>query len=386
MAMSARAKTLSASGRDVLSFSSGEPDFRPPQAVTDAVSAFIANNPVSYTSVNGLPSLRQAVADDLRSFHGRAFDPGEILVTCGAKHSLAELLMVTLSPGDEVVIPAPYWVSYPEMVRLGGGEPVVVQCRPELGLRLGPEDLERVLSPRTRFVVLNSPCNPTGVAYNEAQLRALGEVMARVAPQAWLLCDDIYRHLVYDGFVQASAFRALADVTEQIVVVDGVSKSHAMTGYRIGYVAGPADVVSAAAKIQGQTTSGAATTSQIAAHAALTHPSCPAAVEAMREAFAARRSMMLEAFAGIPGLTVEPPQGAFYLFLNIAAHVGEGTQFADDIALATWLLEQHLVATVPGTPFGAPGYLRWSYATDEQTLQRGAVRLREALSKLPTSV
>lgn len=382
MAVSARAKQLVAEGRDVLSFSAGEPDFRPPQAVTDAVAAFISKHPVGYSSVRGLPKLLDAVAADLQAFHGRAFTRPEILVTCGAKHSLAGLFLVTLSPGDEVVIPAPYWVSYPEMVRLGGGEPVVVGCRPEHGLRLAPEDLERVLTPNTRFVVLNSPCNPTGVAYTGEQLRALGEVMARVAPHAWLLCDDIYRHLVYDGFTQESAFQALSGVTEQIVVVDGVSKSHAMTGYRIGYLAGPKHIISAAARVQGQMTSGAATTSQIAAIAALTDPSCREAVVRMRDAFAARRSMMLQLFAGIPGLRVQPPQGAFYLFLDISEHVGANTRFADDIALATWLLEEHLLATVPGTPFGAPGYLRWSYATDEDSLRRGAQRLRAALSQL----
>lgn len=385
MAVSTRAKQLKAEGRDVLSFSAGEPDFRPPQAVTDAVTEFVAHRPVGYSSVRGLPGLLDAITNDLESFHGRAFTRPEILVSCGAKHSLAGLFLVTLSPGDEVVIPAPYWVSYPEMVRLGGGKPVVVQCRSDRGLRLQPEDLERVLTSKTRYVVLNSPCNPTGVAYTQEQLRALGEVMARVAPQAWLLCDDIYRHLVYDGFVQVSAIRALAGITDQVIVVDGVSKSHAMTGYRIGYLAGPPNVISAAARVQGQMTSGAATTSQIAAQAALSDPTCMPAVLAMREAFAARRKLMLEELAGIPGLTVSPPQGAFYLFLNVAAHIGADTDFSDDIALATWLLNEHLVATVPGTPFGAPGYLRWSYATDEQSLRRGVARLREALSGLATA-
>jgi len=271
------------------------------------------------------------------------------------------------------------------MVSLGGGKQVVVQCSSDRGLRLQPEDLERILTAKSRYVVLNSPCNPTGVAYTQEQLRALGEVIARVAPQAWLLCDDIYRHLVYDGFVQVSAIRALAGITDQVIVVDGVSKSHAMTGYRIGYLAGPANVISAAARVQGQMTSGAATTSQIAAQVALSDPTCMEAVVTMREAFAARRKLMLEELAGIPGLTVSPPQGAFYLFLNVAAHIGADTGFSDDIALATWLLNEHLVATVPGTPFGAPGYLRWSYATDEQSLRRGVARLREALSGLATA-
>ena len=232
-------------------------------------------------------------------------------------------------------------------------------------------------------MLLNSPSNPTGVGYTGPQLRALGEVVAAKAPQAWIVCDDIYRHLVYDDFVQASAFRALEGVTDRIVIADGVSKSHAMTGFRIGFLAAPREVIAAASRIQGQMTSGATTTSQIAAIAALTDPACKDAMAEMRAAFSRRRAFMLEGLAEIPGTQTPRPDGAFYLFPNVSRYVGPGTKFDDDIALATWLLEEKLVATVPGTAFGAPGNLRISYATDDASLKEGLSRLQEAFASFP---
>ncbi|MCA9691900.1 MAG: pyridoxal phosphate-dependent aminotransferase [Myxococcales bacterium] len=383
LAVSGRAKQLKAEGKQVLPLGSGEPDFCPPAPVVEAVRDYISKNPVLYTEVPGTAALRDAIADDLEAHHGRRFARDELLVSCGAKHSLANLFLVTLEPGDEVVIPAPYWVSYPDMVRLGGGTPVIAATSPEHGLRLQPDALARVLSPRTRFLVLNSPSNPTGVGYTGAQLRALGEVLAAKAPQAWLLCDDIYRHLVYDGFVQESAFRALDGVTEQIILVDGVSKSHAMTGFRIGYMAGPREVVGAAARVQGQMTSGASTISQVAATAALTDPRARASIGEMREAFARRRALVLAGLSDIPGVHTPRPDGAFYVFPDVSRFVGEGARFADDLALAAWLLEEKLVAVVPGTPFGAPGHLRISYATSDDTLREALSRLQEAFRSLP---
>ena len=385
MAVTARAKQLKAEGKAVLGFSAGEPDFRPPQPVVRAVQEYISTKAVKYAPVSGMPALRDAAAADLAKFHGRTFERGEIMVSCGAKHCLANLMLVTLSPGDEVVISAPYWVSYPAQVQLGGGTPVIVNASKQHGLRVQPEDLERVLSPRTKYVLLNSPSNPTGVGYTAEQIRALGEVVVRKAPQAWFLCDDIYRHLTYDGFEQVSAYRALSDLTEQFVFADGVSKSHAMTGFRIGFLAAPKQVIAAAGRIQGQMTSGATTTSQIAAIAALTDPACAAAMAEMRAAFARRRALMLEGLRAIPGVSVPTPDGAFYVFADVSQHVGEGTQFADDLALATWLLDEKLVATVPGTAFGAPGNLRISYATDDASLREGVARLHEAFSSFPTA-
>jgi aspartate aminotransferase len=385
LAISARAGELRAQGKAVLNFSAGEPDFRPPAAVTAALTEFLATRPVHYTPVAGMPELRDAAAAELGRYHERPVLRSELLVSCGAKHSLANLFAVTLAPGDEVVIPAPYWVSYVDMVKLGDGVPVVVSTRRADGWRLQPDDLAAALTPRTRFVVIGNPTNPTGAGYSAAQLRALGEVMARVAPQCWLLVDDIYRRLVYGDFVHASAFTALRGVTEQIVVIDGVSKSFAMTGYRIGFMLAPAKVVAAASRLQGHVTSGAATTSQVAALAALRDPSCEPAVQAMHAAFTRRREFMLAGLQALPGVDTFAPDGAFYLFADISRHLGPGTPFADDLALATWLLEQKLVATVPGTAFGTPGFLRISYATDDESLRAGLVRIGEAIGGLATA-
>lgn len=385
LAISARANELRAQGKAVLNFSAGEPDFRPPAAVTEALTEFLRTRPVLYTAVAGMPDLRDAAAAELARYHERPVARPELLVSCGAKQSLANLFMVTLAPGDEVIVPAPYWVSYADMVRLGDGVPVIVPTRPDQGWRLQPEALAAALTERTRYVIIGNPTNPTGAGYPAALLRQLGEVVARVAPRCWLLVDDIYRRLVYDGFEHASAFVTLKDVTDQIVVVDGVSKSYAMTGFRIGFLLAPPKVVAAASRLQGHMTSGPATPSQVAALAALTHPSCEQAVRDMHAAFTRRRAFVLDGLRALPGVQLVAPDGAFYMFVDVSRHVGPGTGFADDLAFSTWLLEQKLVATVPGSAFGAPGHLRLSYATDDASLHAGLARLREAFAELPTS-
>ncbi|MEX1366386.1 MAG: pyridoxal phosphate-dependent aminotransferase [Nannocystaceae bacterium] len=386
LAVSGRAGELRAEGKQVLNFSAGEPDFAPPSAVVRAVTKAAQSGPCHYAPVPGTPALRSAVAKLLSSVHGRAYSPAEVLVSCGAKHSLANLFLAICDAGDQVVIPAPYWVSYPDMAGLAEAEPVIVSTSRADGWRMRPEALEAALSDRTRIIVLNSPSNPTGAGYREADLRTLGEVIAARAPQAWVVCDDIYRDLVYGDFTHTSAVQALGEaVAPRVIVVDGVSKTFAMTGYRIGYFAGPKEIVSAASRIQSQTTSGAATLSQHAALAALTDPSVPAEVAAMKDAFTRRRSLVLEGLAEVPGAEVHPPDGAFYVFVDVSRHTGPKARHADDIELATWLLEQKLVATVPGTPFGAPGHLRMSYATDDATLTEGLGRIRDAFASLPTA-
>lgn len=385
LAISARAGELRGQGKAILNFSAGEPDFHPPPAVTAALTRHLATRPVHYTPVAGMPELRDAAAAEFARYHGRPVTRAEVLVSCGAKQSLANLFMVTLDPGDEVVIPAPYWVSYVDMVKLGDGVPVIAATRRDHGWRLQPEDLEAALGPRTRYVVLGNPTNPTGSGYTADQLRALGEVMAARAPRCWLLVDDIYRRLVYGGFVHSSAYSALRGVTDQIVIADGVSKSYAMTGYRIGFLLAPQKVIAAASRLQGHTTSGPATTSQVAALAAITDPACEPVVQAMHAAFTRRRAFMLEGLSRLPGVDVFPPDGAFYLFADISRHVGPQTDFADDLALATWLLEQKLIATVPGSAFGTPGYLRLSYATDDESLRAGLERLQDAFAGLATA-
>lgn len=385
LAVSGRAGELRAEGKQVLNFAAGEPDFKPPKAVRDAVSEISQTEAIGYAPVPGLPQLRDAIAAEFQQVHGRSFERGEILVSCGAKHSLANLFLATLDAGDEVVVVSPYWVSYPDMVGLAGGRAVVAKTTKQDGWRLRPEVLEAALSDKTRMLVLNSPSNPTGAGYGADDLRAIGEVMAKKAPQAWVVVDDIYRKLVYDGFTHTSVFEAFKGLTDQIVIVDGVSKTYAMTGWRIGYMAAPKSVVSAASRIQSQTTSGAATVAQRAALVALTDPSVGADVASMHEAFTRRRGVMLEGLAPAPGLEVGPPDGAFYVFPDVSRHVGAGARHANDVELATWLLEEKLVATVPGTPFGAPGHLRLSYATDDETIAEGCRRIVDALSSLPTA-
>lgn len=385
LAVSSRAGELRAEGKHVLNFSAGEPDFSPPRAVGEAVAQAAKAGPIHYAPVPGTPALRDAVAKTLSAVHGRSFARAEILVSCGAKHSLANLFLAMCNPGDEVVIPQPYWVSYPDMAGLADALPVFVPTTRAEGWRMRPEGLEAALSPRTRLIVLNSPSNPTGAGYREAELRALGEVITARAPQAFILCDDIYRDLVYDGFTHVSAMRALGEeLGQRVIVVDGVSKTFAMTGYRIGYFAGPKELVAAASSIQSQTTSGAATLSMHAALVALTDPSVPAEVEAMKQAFTRRRRLVLDGLAQIPGAETLPPDGAFYVFVDVSRHCGPTARHADDIELAKWLLEEKLVATVPGTPFGAPGHLRMSYATDDATLTEGLSRIADAFGSLPT--
>lgn len=386
LAVLARAGELRAAGKRILNFSAGEPDFSPPTAVSRAVAQAAQAGPIHYAPVPGTPALRDAVAKELSAVHGRTFERGEILVSCGAKHSLANLLLATCDAGDEVVIPAPYWVSYPDMAALADATPVIVPTTREGGWRMRPEALEAALTERTKIIVLNSPSNPTGAGYREQDLVALGEVMKAKAPQAYIISDDIYRELCYDGFHYVSPIRALPpELAARVIVVDGVSKTYAMTGYRIGYFAGPKELVAAAQVIQGQTTSGPATLSLHAALAALTDPSVPAEVAAMKDAFTRRRALVLEGLKTVPGVEVLPPDGAFYVFIDASRHTGPKARHADDIELAQWLLEEKLVAIVPGSPFGAPGYLRMSYATDDASLTEGIEQLADAFRSLPTS-
>ena len=382
LAVSAKASALKAEGKDVLSFSAGEPDFAPPKHVVETVRAKMAEGPVGYAPVPGYPALRDAVAAELSAYHGQKFGRGNILVSNGAKHSLANFFLVTLEPGDEVIFPTPYWVSYPEMIGFAGGNSVIVKTKAEEGLKLTPEALESAISPKTKVLLLNSPSNPTGVGYSAEEVRALGEVLHRHAPQAWILCDDIYRKLTYDGYTHASAYRALEGVTDRIILVDGLSKSHAMTGFRIGFLCAPKEIIDAANAVQGQTTSGAATPSQWGAIAAMDEAKCAAELEAMQTAFTRRRRLMVDGLRAIPDVELIEPNGAFYCFADFGKYMGWRDEIEDDIAFATWMLENNLVATVPGSAFGAPGFLRLSFATDDASIEKGLARIADACKSL----
>jgi aspartate aminotransferase len=384
LVISARAGELAATGRTIYKFATGQPDFPPPVTVTDAVTKRLQGAQVGYTPVPGLPELRDAIAAELSRFHGRSFARRQIIVSNGAKHTLINILMATLEQGDEVIVPAPYWVSYPEMVRLAGGTPVMVSCPRTDDFKLTPDRLAGALGPATKFVVINSPSNPTGMAYSEAELRALGEVIAARAPQAWILTDDIYRQLCYSKVEIASAFRAMAGIPgieEQIIPIDGVSKTYAMTGWRIGYLAAPIEIADGINALQGQMTSGASTPAQWAALVALTDPRVPAEVDAMVERFAERKLAMCEGVRA-SGLEFVEPDGAFYVFPEVASLLGADRRFADDLALAKWLLEDHGVATVPGSAFGAPGHLRLSFATALDEIRAGMQVFGAAVASL----
>lgn len=381
LAISSRATELRAEGRKVFDFAAGQPDFPPPAPVAAAVSERLAGAPVGYAPVPGLPALRDAAAAELSAYHGVELTRANLVVSCGAKHSLANLFNVTLEPGDEVVIAAPYWVSYPEMVSIAGGTPKIVSCPRAQSFKITPDQLRAAVGPKTKFLVLNSPSNPTGVSYSGAELRALGEVLAEAAPQTWILSDDIYRKLTY-GKPHASvveACKGIAGIEDQIVLVDGVSKSHAMTGWRIGFLAAPVAIVEAVIAIQGQSTSGASTPAQWAALAAITDEASNAEVGRMVHKFAERRLAMLEGLRRAGAQVVEP-DGAFYVFPDFSAFCGAGKRFADDIALATFLLEDKGLATVPGTAFGAPGHLRLSFACSEDDIVTGTGLMAEALA------
>lgn len=382
LSISARAGELRAEGRKVFNFSAGQPDFAPPAAIAKAVTERLADAPVGYAPVPGIPGLREAVARELSEYHGTSYDKAQVIVSCGAKHSLANLFLVTLEAGDEVVIPTPYWVSYPEMVGLGGGTPKIVSCPRSQGFKLLPEQLAEAVGPKTKYLVLNSPSNPAGVMYSEAELRALGQVLAERAPQAWILADDIYRKLVYVDRGHASVVRAckgIPNIEDQIVLVDGVSKSHAMTGWRIGFLIAPLPVAKAVTAVQGQSTSGASTPAQWAALTALTEPSSVAAVADMREIFRERRTAMIEGLRAAGAELVEP-EGAFYVFPDFSKFIGEGQRFADDFELARVLLEEKGLATVPGTAFGAPGHLRLAFACSLEDIREGTRMLGEVLA------
>jgi len=385
MAISQRARELEAEGVDVLSFSLGEPDFDPPEHVLEAVRGRLGDPAMHhYTAVGGIPELKEAIADDsARRRGGHRHDPKEIVVSVGAKHSLFNASMAVFDPGSTVVIPAPYWVSYPSQVRLMGAEPTIVPTTAEAGFRLAPGQLAEAMTSSTRAVVLCSPSNPTGSAYGRDDLEALADVL-RKRPDVWVIVDEIYARLVYGDFEQVSLLEVAPDLRERLVIVDGVSKTFAMTGWRIGWMLAPAPVAAACTKLQGQATTNPTAVAQVAAAAALSGPQEP--VEAMRRAFAERRELMVAGLDALPGLTCRMPEGAFYAFPSVDGLIGmktpAGGVLEDDMAVAAYFLDEARCAVVPGSAFGAPGFLRISYAAAPDTLKEGLRRLEDAIGRL----
>lgn len=379
LAMNAKAAELRATGVDVVAFGVGEPDFEPPSFILDAAKKAIDTGVSKYTAVTGIAPLKEAICARARA-RGIEATPAQVTVTVGAKHALFNLALALFEPGDEVIIPGPYWVSYPEQVKMMGAEPICVDTTPEEGFKLTPEKLAAALSSKTKALILCTPSNPTGAAYSEPELRALLEVFAKA--DAWLIVDEIYAELVYDGFVQVAAAALDPKLADRIIVVDGVSKTYAMTGWRIGWSITPSAVAKAINVVQGQSTTNPTAVAQYAALAALTGPQDE--IRSMRDAFQARRNVMLDALRSLPGVTCRTPEGAFYAFPDMRALYGVrwGDRVVEnDEDLAFFLLENAHVAVVPGSAFGAPGYLRMSYATTEAQIRAGVERIRDAVAK-----
>ena len=377
------ARELKAAGRDVIGLGAGEPDFDTPDSIKDAAIAAIRAGQTKYTAVDGTPELKAAVAAKFQCENGLDYRLDEISVGTGGKQVIYNALMATLDPGDEVVIPAPYWVSYPDMVLLAGGTPVFVNCPDQTGFKLRPEDLEAAITPRTKWLILNSPGNPTGAAYNAAELRELTGVLMR-NPQVWLLTDDIYEHLVYDGFAFVTPLALEPGLRARCLTMNGVAKAYAMTGWRIGYAGGPRELIRAMAKVQSQSTSNPCSISQAAAVAAL---SGPQDFIAERVAiFRRRRDLVVELLNQAPGLRCRRPEGAFYVYPSCAGVIGRrtpgGDELADSEGFARYLLEHVGVAVVHGTAFGMDPYFRISYATSTELLEEACRRIIDACEAL----
>ncbi len=381
VAISQRAAELRAQGIDVLSFGVGEPDFDTPVHIREATKKALDAGMTRYTAVRGTVELRKAICADSKRRRGVAHEPSEVIVSVGAKHSLFNLAMALLDPGDEVIIPAPYWVSYPEQVRMVDANPVIVPTTEAEGFRLSPDKLSAAITPRTKMLQLCSPSNPTGAAYEESHLRALVDVARKHS--FWIVVDEIYAQLVYGGFKQRSILEIAPDLKERIIVVDGVSKTYAMTGFRIGWILANKQVAEACDTIQGQSTTNPTAIAQAAAIAALEGPQDE--VEKMRAAFERRRDLIVRGLDAIPGIRCRMPEGAFYAFASVEGLVGkrDGDRvLEDDVAVSAFFLEKARCAVVPGTPFGAPGYVRLSYATSDRAIESGLARIREAIATL----
>lgn len=383
VAITDRARQLKADGKDVISFSVGEPDFGTPEHIQKAaIDSIVGGKASHYTAARGIVELRQAICEDsARRRGGQRHQPNEVVVSVGAKHTLFNLALALYDEGDEVIVPAPYWVSYPEHAAIVGAKPVIVETTQEGGFRLTPEALRKAVTPKTKALVLCTPSNPTGAAYAPEHLAELAEVIREGS--YWVIVDEMYSELVYGGFEQRSLLEIAPDLRERLIIVDGVSKTYAMTGWRIGWMLGPAHVAAACDKVQGQSTTNPTAAAQWAAVAALTGPREP--IEAMRKQFEERRAVIVEEMNQIPGFDCRVPEGAFYAFPSVKGLIGkkaDGVVLADDVAVCTYLLEKAGVALVPGTAFGAPGFLRMSYATSVEIIREGLRRIREAIEAL----
>jgi aspartate aminotransferase len=382
LAVSARAKALKAKGIDVISFGAGEPDFDTPSHIKEAAKRALDAGDTKYTLVEGTIPLRKAVAAWLGKAHGLTFDISEIIVSSGAKQSIYNAIHALIDEGDEVIIPTPAWVSYNDIVKLAGGRPVNVPSSAEDNFNVRLEDVARAITPRTRMILVCSPSNPTGAIYDEATLRGLAKLA--VDRDIWLMTDDIYRTLLYGDAKFFQPATISPEVRAHTIIIDGVSKAYSMTGWRVGFTAAPKEVVEAMATLQGQSTTHAASMAQAAALAAIEGPTDE--LEKMRLEFDKRRKVMVKGLREIPGVKCVEPKGAFYAFPDLGVFIGkktpEGKTIENDGQLCEYLIEAARVAVVPGSAFGAPGYVRLSYATSMKNVEEGIKRMAEALPRL----
>ena len=376
LAITAQAKALKAAGKDIIGLGAGEPDFDTPDHIKQAAIDAINAGQTKYTAVDGTPELKAAVIRKFERDNQLNYEPNQILVSCGGKHSIFNLLQALLNIGDEVIIPAPYWVSYPDMVTLAEGVPVIVEANIDSGFKITPDQLEANITPKTRMAIINRPSNPTGVTYSHAELKALGEVLAR-HPNIIVMTDDIYEHISWNDEPFANIVTLCPDLRDRSVVLNGVSKVYSMTGWRIGYAGGPEWLISAMKKIQSQSTSNPASISQAAALAALDgDQSC---IQTMVKAFKERHDYVVDRLNQMKGIQCLPSQGAFYSFPDCKEAISN-LGLADDLAFAEQLITQFGVALIPGTPFGAPGYMRLSFATSMENLTKALDRMEQAVN------
>lgn len=380
LAMSQRSSELKAQGIDIINMSVGEPDFDTPDHIKDAAIQAVRDNWSRYSPVPGYPALRQAIVDKLKRENGVDYTPAQILCSNGAKQSVCNTIMAVVNDGDEVIIPAPYWVSYPQMVLLAGGNPVFVEAGIEQNFKITPEQLETAITPRTRALILCSPSNPTGAVYSRKELEGLKDVLLR-HENVIIIADEIYEHINYVG--EHASMAQFPDIKDRVVIINGVSKAYAMTGWRIGFIAAPEWIVKGCNKLQGQYTSGPCSVSQKAAEAAFA--GCQDCVEEMRQAFERRKNLIVKLVKEIPGLEVNEPEGAFYIFPKCSSFFGkrDGDHVINSSSdLAMYLLEVGHVATVGGDAFGAPECFRMSYATSDENIVEALRRIKETLARL----
>lgn len=381
LALAAKAQVMRAEGIDLVNFTAGEPDFDTPQRIKDAAVEALKKGMTKYTDVRGIEPLRLAILEKYRKEYGLKYEKTEVLVSCGGKHALYNVIQAVIDQGDEVVIPAPYWVSYSDMVLLAGGTPRLVRTSEESGYKITPEQLKGALTSKTRAFILNSPCNPTGAAYGRDELAALARVLER--HDCLILSDDIYEKIVYDGFRFHSMLAIEPKLRERAIIFNSLSKSYAMTGWRVGYALGPAAMISAAANIQSQSTSNATSIAQAAALEALSGPQDEIAV--MVAEFHRRRDVIVRRLKAMPGISCFNPQGAFYVFPNIRALLGKtarGKKLASASDVVDYFLTEARALAVPGEDFGSTENIRISYATSVEEIEKGCDRIEAAIKKL----